>query len=288
MILENHLTKQCHRVRSRCLLLALLLCLQSSVFAETLPLQQVRHYTAQTDTTGWLMSEKLDGIRGYWTGKKLLTRTGKPLHAPDWFIIQFPPFPLDGELWRKRDDFHFVQRTVLDSTPSTDWHQITFNVFEVPEAEGNFRQRLSKLEVWLQSNPSSPIKIIEQVPCKGTEHLYSFLHEVESGGGEGVIVKNPSLPFSSGSHQVVLKVKSYQTMEGEVIGYNPGKGQFKAMMGSLTLRLSSGLECKIGSGFTLSERKNPPPLGSIIVIKHHGLTKNGVPRFATYLRTRKD
>lgn len=48
--------------------------------------------------TGWVMSEKLDGIRAYWDGKQLLTRKGNAIHAPKWFSKNYPPFEIDGEL----------------------------------------------------------------------------------------------------------------------------------------------------------------------------------------------
>lgn len=43
---------------------------------------------------GWVMSEKLDGVRGYWNGKQLLTRQGQPLSPPAYFIKDFPPLRL--------------------------------------------------------------------------------------------------------------------------------------------------------------------------------------------------
>lgn len=55
---------------------------------------------------GWLMSEKLDGVRCYWNGTTMFTRTGKRFFAPDWFVKLLPSnLALDGELWTKRDDF---------------------------------------------------------------------------------------------------------------------------------------------------------------------------------------
>jgi hypothetical protein len=48
------------------------------------------------------MSEKFDGIRGFWNGKQLLTRGGQQIITPDWFIENYPPFSIDGELWTKR------------------------------------------------------------------------------------------------------------------------------------------------------------------------------------------
>jgi len=44
------------------------------------------------DTTNWVMSEKLDGIRAYWDGENLLSRNGKVIHAPQWFTQDYPDF----------------------------------------------------------------------------------------------------------------------------------------------------------------------------------------------------
>ena len=61
---------------------------------------------ARQDPTGWLMSEKLDGVRCFWNGTTMYTRTGNLFHPPDWFIKELPAnMALDGELWTKRDDF---------------------------------------------------------------------------------------------------------------------------------------------------------------------------------------
>jgi len=34
------------------------------------------------DPSGWLMSEKMDGVRCYWNGTSMFTRTGKPFYPP--------------------------------------------------------------------------------------------------------------------------------------------------------------------------------------------------------------
>jgi len=39
------------------------------------------------DPTGWLMSEKLDGVRCYWDGDgSLFTRNGNPFTPPDSWV----------------------------------------------------------------------------------------------------------------------------------------------------------------------------------------------------------
>ncbi len=251
-------------------------------------LQKARSYTGEEAVSGWMMSEKLDGIRGYWNGSVLLTRKGKTIHAPDWFTANFPPFALDGELWRQRNDYNFVQKTVLDAVPSENWRQITYNIFEVPAAPGIFSARLGHAREWFDNHPAPHVRIIEQIRCNGPDHLAAFLYNVESLGGEGVIVKRPDLEFHSGRTPYVLKVKNFDDMEGEVIAHRPGQGKFRGMMGSLTIRLDDGVTFNLGSGFTIAQRKSPPPIGAMVTFKYQGVTKNGIPRFASFLRVRKD
>jgi hypothetical protein len=57
------------------------------------------------DPSGWLMSEKMDGVRCYWSGSCLYTRTGKIIYAPNEWKACLPKMALDGELWSGRDDF---------------------------------------------------------------------------------------------------------------------------------------------------------------------------------------
>jgi len=36
--------------------------------------------------TGWLISEKLDGVRCYWDGNTMWTRNGNLFYPPAWFV----------------------------------------------------------------------------------------------------------------------------------------------------------------------------------------------------------
>lgn len=256
-----------------------------NIFA--LDIQRPHIYKNDINVTGWMMSEKLDGIRAYWDGKQLLTKNANPIHAPEWFTKNLPPFKLDGELWSKRGDFEFIQSTVLDSVPSSDWEQITYHIFEVPDQDGTFEQRLQKVSQRLDRYHIPHLQVIPQLTCLSTAHLESFLQEVERLGGEGVVIKDPTLPYHTGRSVHVLKVKSFQDMEGEVIAVNGGRGKYKEMMGSLTLKLHNGITFKLGSGFSDALRKFPPKVGDVVTFKHYGFTKYHKPKFASFMRLRK-
>lgn len=42
------------------------------------------------DPTGYLISEKLDGVRAYWNGTAFYSREGNPFYAPAWFTKRMP------------------------------------------------------------------------------------------------------------------------------------------------------------------------------------------------------
>src|SRR5690606_34934492 len=78
-----------------------LLCIALGCFAaEPPPLMQATVYPpgAPIDVASYWVSEKLDGVRGYWDGERLLTRSGRAVAAPEWFTAGWPAVPLDGEL----------------------------------------------------------------------------------------------------------------------------------------------------------------------------------------------
>ena len=102
------------------------------------------------------------------------------------------------------------------------------------------------------------------------------------------MLRNPNAPYEiKTQYTKFLKVKK-NTYDEEctVIAHHKGKGQFENILGSLTCENHRG-KFKIGSGFNLSERENPPPIGSTITYKYRGLTNSGKPRFATYWREKK-
>ena len=256
------------------------------LFADKPNLLLLKSYKEDVNVTGWLMSEKLDGIRGYWTGKKLISRSGKEFAIPKWFVKNFPPFEIDGELWTKREDFEHISSIVNQQKPHDGWRELIYNIFEVPHQKGGLMLRLEVLKKWLQKHPNSFIKIISQEPCKNREHLKNRLKKVEALGAEGLVVRNPLALYIDKRTSEALKVKSFQDDECLVSGYTKGHGKFKALVGAL-LCSWHGKVLKIGSGLSDEDRKKPPLLNTNITFKYNGLTKYGNPKFPVFLRVRK-
>jgi DNA ligase-1 len=263
-------------------ILVLILC----IYALALDLQKPKTYQGDENITGWVMSEKLDGIRAYWNGSELFTRQGKKINAPKYFTENFPSFELDGELWTKREDFENIQSIVMDKKPSHDWQQITYNIFEVPNAKGNFLKRLNKAKKWFAKNPNKQVNIIKQIKVKDKNHIHKVLEELIAKKAEGLIVKDPKQTYHTGRTPHVLKVKKAQDMEGKIIGINISEKT--GILKSLLLELKNGVTFNLGTGFTKKQRIKPPKVGEVVTFKYYGFTKYGKPKFASFLHVRRD
>ncbi|TLS67227.1 DNA ligase [Mariprofundus erugo] len=267
--------------------LLLLLLLPSSLQAAE-EILLLKTWQPDQDVSGWLMSEKLDGVRARWDGQHLISRGGHRYHAPAWFTKDFPPFAVDGELWSKRGDFEQILSIVLRQHPHDGWKQLALHVFEVPDQAGGLPERLQRLTNHLTAHPSPYLKIIRQLPCKDNRHLQRFMQQLVARGAEGVVVRNPLAPYQTGRSNGALKVKPYFDQECTVIDYKPGKALPAGQTGSLLCRLDNGVEISIGSGLHQQLRTAPPPQGQRITFKYYGLTAKGVPRHPVFLRPRQD
>ena len=264
------------------MLKSLFLLIPFILFAQKPKILLLKVYKDQ-NISGWVMSEKLDGIRAYWDGKHLISRGGKIIHAPKWFIKDYPPFPIDGELWSKRGDFENISSIVRDKTPSEKWREIKHYIFEVPNAKGGLFERLEKVKPYA----GKQIKIIKQIPIKSKKHMQNFLHQIEAKGGEGLVVRDPNAPYINRRTSKALKVKSFKDRECKVVKILKGKGKYARMLGSIECKLPNGTLFKIGSGFSDKERENPPKVGDSVTFKYKEMTKYGKPRFPVFLRVRK-
>ncbi|PWI34720.1 DNA ligase [Vibrio albus] len=246
-------------------------------------------FTESLELKHYLMSEKLDGIRAFWTGKDLLTRKGNKIYAPHWFIQSLPDFPVEGELWAGRGNFHMVQSTVLDKVPKdTAWEHIRLMLFDLPEEKGPYSERYRRLVQLVTSVESPHLGYIEHSLVASELALLDFLDSLQVLGGEGVMLRRTDSEYRAGRSDDLVKLKKHQDAEAEVIGYKPGSGKYTGLMGAIHVKLENGRTFYIGSGFTDEDRRTPPPLGSVITFKFNGYTVSGLPRFARFQRIRKD
>ncbi|MDR8524175.1 DNA ligase [Shewanella fidelis] len=235
----------------------------------------------------YLISEKLDGVRGYWDGKTLYSRSGRKIAAPAWFTAGFPDYALDGELWITRGAFEQVSAIVRKSSATDkEWQSIRFMVFDLPDEKVAFELRYQKAVNEL-SDISPYLQVLEQYSLRDQKQLDSHLQVVIAEGGEGLMLHKKSALYQVGRSQDIVKLKPFYDAEATVIAHKVGKGKYSGMLGALVVENKQGKIFKLGSGFTDAERLNPPRIGSLVTYKYYGVTQKGTPRFASFLRVRE-
>ena len=251
------------------------------------PLLLAHSWDQVSDLTGWWMSEKLDGVRAYWDGKRLISRLGNAFVAPDWFVAALPDWPLDGELWSGRKQFQRTVSIVRRQDASNDWRQVRYLVFDAPSSPGPFEDRLARCRQQLETGPEH-LEVLSHQSCQGTEHLRAELARVEAQGGEGLMLRQRGSTYEVGRSHTLLKIKSFHDAEALVVGHLPGEGRHKGRLGAVQVKLADGTLFSVGTGFSDAERAAPPLIGSTITFRYQELSNGGVPRFPTFVRAAVD
>jgi len=251
-------------------------------------LQLAQTYRAGIPVSDYWVSEKLDGVRAFWDGAHLVSRGGNRFHAPAWFTRGFPRQALDGELWMGRNGFERLMSTVRDREPDqAAWRQVRYRVFDLPKSPRPFGQRYGELQVLLRNRDSPYIQPVAHYRVGSEAELQARLAQVTAAGGEGLMLHRNDARYTPGRHAGLLKLKPYLDAEARVLAQLPGRGKYRGMLGALLVEMPDGTRFRIGTGFTDTQRRNPPPVGSLVTFKYHGRTGRGVPRFASFLRIRE-
>lgn len=250
-------------------------------------------YHPGIDLADYWVSEKYDGLRGYWDGQQLFTRGGERVHAPAWFTAGWPNVPLDGELWAGRGRFAQASSTVRQQVPDdAAWRGIRFMVFDMPAHGGPFSDRITALNATVEKMAQPWVVAVAQARATSHAALQAQMRRVVKAGGEGLMLHRGASLYTTTRNGDLLKVKPHEDAEARVLGYQAGQGKYSGMVGALLVETvasgnaaETGVRFKIGTGLSDAQRRDPPPVGSVVTYRYRGLTDAGVPRFASFVRT---
>lgn len=233
------------------------------------------------DVRGWMCSEKIDGTRAFWDGgvtkgmpasevpfantvkdgrlkeqpisTGLWSRTGKVVHAPEWWTSQLPGWCLDGELWMGYGRFQELRSEV--ASQDGNWEDIKYMVFGAPNASvfdprtvtvrGDYKYKIGesweRLELaalsgicgfdreikrinYLVENEVFNAVKQKKIPWINTkEFIETNLEAVLAKGGEGLIFRNAIMPWEACRTKNLLKYKPYFDCEVKITGYTSGR-----------------------------------------------------------------
>lgn len=255
-----------------------------------------------TIPSGYMISEKLDGVRAFWDGgvsrghvfvpysndNKMATglwsRYGNVILAPAWWLDRLPKIPLDGELWLDHNSF---QQTVSIVRGQGDWTNIRFRVFDTPCME-------SVLDYGQINNPNDNRLLTPAMHNWWREHgglslvrhgtpfreSYEILRSVyddvveqhsdysvlEGLGNdprvEGYMLRHPMSCWTPKRVNTLIKVKPVRSSTATVQYVTGGKGKHNGRIGSMHV-VDDNTGAEFDiSGFTDAERRVPESLVS--------------------------
>ena len=219
------------------------------------------------DVSGWLASEKLDGVHAYWTGSELLTHNGNRINAPEWFTASLPNVALDGELWLGRGLFQSMVSVMRKA--GADWSGVRFVVFVAPEAGGRFADRIKIAGTAIARSPVCEIS--RQVTVKSNAAAWLHFETIAENGGEGIILRDPSSEYQRNRSAAMLKLKAMCVEDAEVVEINGANATCRFDGSDFILRING---------------KRPMKVGDIVTFSCVGFTYGGIPRHAAFLEVR--
>ncbi|WP_411993119.1 DNA ligase [Agarivorans sp. DSG3-1] len=240
-------------------------------------------YQQGLDLQRYWVCEKYDGVRAYWDGKQLLSRNGHVIGLPESIAQQLPNVAVDGELWLGRGQFSALVSLVKQKNSRVEqWQDVRFVVFDLPNYPGPYQQRYRQLQTLSSTSAFMTVPSYRAYP--GRPKLEQELAKISAEGGEGLMLRDPESMYIPSRSNALIKYKSYQDAEAEVVAYSGGKGKYSGKLGALVVQDQQGRRFKIGSGLSDQLRSNPPPIGSLVEYRYNGLTEHGKPRFARFVR----
>ena len=145
-------------------------------------------YKGTQDVAGWVVSEKLDGMRAILVNGTAYSRAGNVIRAPPQFFSGVPPAAiLDGELWLGRGKFQdTVSITKSHGAPMSEWSKVKFVCFDAPAIPGGINERLDYARGATTNAPHCEVVETETLPATGVqEEIDRRMALMKAAGAEG-------------------------------------------------------------------------------------------------------
>ena len=166
------------------------------------------NYRSGLNISDYWVSEKLDGVRGRWDGKRLLTRSGQPITPPRWFTAGWPEAAMDGELWIGRGRFDEISGIVrAGAADDRAWRRVRFMVFDLPDHGDTFEARVLRMRTLLSTARIAWLQPVPQFRLGDAIALRARLGQVVADGGEGLMLHRRGALYRVGRSEDLIKYK---------------------------------------------------------------------------------
>ncbi|STO12741.1 DNA ligase [[Flavobacterium] thermophilum] len=222
----------------------------------------------------FVITEKLDGMRTIMIVENgnvtFFSRQGQPITGLVEIMrdaVFLPDNVYDGELLIANAD-DYKDREVLQETLKIArkdrekrglvlhlFDMIPIEEFKAGKSKATYRKRKEELEFIVDKLKSPYIKVVPNLYVgKDLDVIPKLLEEMNRKGKEGLMLNVSDGKYQCKRTDVLLKIKSMNTMDCKIIGFEEGTGKYEGMLGALLLDYK-GYELRCGSGFTDEDRK---------------------------------
>ena len=185
------------------------------------------------------------------------------LYGGDMFFDgELVVYDSSGGTQARRTGNGIINKAIRGTISSEEAADVRFQIWDAfPLVEFNqgqskcaYRERFQALTEKMAVFQGSKMLLIPSREVNSWEDAELHFQEMLSNGEEGVIVKDFSGIWSHTRSEHLVKMKAELDTDLEVVGYNPGTGQFEGMVGSLICSSSDGKVVVSISGFTIELR----------------------------------
>lgn len=205
----------------------------------------------------------------------------------------------DGELYVHKMPFEsIVSRTKrLINNLHEDYLSIQFHIFDYKSTGSNAERAMNidrALSLWADQSDTDIRYCLQPVETKKSsrEEISHYMDLFISQGYEGIIVRNPAVPYVERRPFTILKWKPSLTDYYKIIRVGEAiseEGQPLGLIGWLECKDRYGNTFRVGSGLGLNNDKKKQLwtdremlIGQWACVKYQNLTKCGVPRFGKF------
>lgn len=251
------------------------------------------------------VTEKLDGIRAIYIDGEFKSRKGKIINGLDHIkddIEKITPadIVLDGELvFVSKDsidrDANFRITTKIVNSNMEKKLDIQYKVFDTLTVDefkrgesyslySERREILNRLNTNINTLQLKNISIVPLLAqTRELDEVYNLLHDIEQTGSEGLMV-NFNEPYKCKRHSGILKMKTMQSIDLEIIGVEEGQGENKGILGNILVNYKDNIVA-VGTGFSKHLRQiywdnTNEIIGKIAEIQYFEESKNQQGKFS--------
>jgi DNA ligase-1 len=229
-------------------------------------------------STPFYVQPKLDGIRLLVSNEGCFSRTGKPVKGVDHLSQSLKPGEyLDGECYAPNKTFEEITSMFKMNPEDLEFH--IFDYFDINKPDLTFEERIEKINI-----PRRGCHVVNTKSVNNKSDVSKLHDKFVKMGYEGIMIRDRKSIYEVGARSnYLLKFKTFQTEEYEIIGAKTGHGRDANAVVWLC-KTEDGNEFTARPEGTIENREymytnRDVYIGKMLTVRFQNLTDIGVPRF---------